>query len=118
MVTTILPIMQLILAFGNICILFYGFKKFLNKPHDSLEERVNKCESDIKDVKQSLFRGDGKFQEQERALKVIIRATLALVEFEMQYCIEEKKVLTDGLKNSKADLEKFLARKYKDQNAI
>jgi hypothetical protein len=111
MVTTILPIMQLILAFGNICILFYGFKKFLNKPHDSLEERVNKCESDIKDVKQSLFRGDGKFQEQERALKVIIRATLALVEFEMQYCLTEHKEMSKGLEKAKEALDEFVAEK-------
>lgn len=111
MVTTILPIMQLILAFGNICILFYGFKKFLNKPHDSLEERVNKCESDIKDVKQSLFRGDGRFQEQERALKVIIRATLALVEFEMQYCLTEHKEMSKGLEKAKEALDEFVAEK-------
>lgn len=111
MVTTILPIMQLILAFGNICILFYGFKRFLNKPHDSLEERVNKCESDIKDVKQSLFRGDGKFQEQERALKVIIRATLALVEFEMQYCLTEHKEMSKGLEKAKEALDEFVAEK-------
>ena len=111
MITTILPIMQLILAFGNICILFYGFKKFLNKPHDSLEERVNKCESDIKDVKQSLFRGDGKFQEQERALKVIIRATLALVEFEMQYCLTEHKEMSKGLEKAKEALDEFVAEK-------
>lgn len=111
MITTILPIMQLILAFGNICILFYGFKKFLNKPHDSLEERVNKCESDIKDVKQSLFRGDGRFQEQERALKVIIRATLALVEFEMQYCLTEHKEMSKGLEKAKEALDEFVAEK-------
>lgn len=110
-VTTILPVLQLILAFGNICILAYGFKKFLDKPHDSLEERMVKCESDIKDIKQSLFRGDDKFREQERALKVLIRATLALVEFEMQYCLVEHKEMSEGLKNAKEKLDEFVAEK-------
>lgn len=110
-VATVLPIMQLILAFGNICILFYGFKKFLNKPHDSLEERVVKCESDIKDIKQSLFRGDGKFQEMDRALKVLIRATMALVEFEMQYCMTEHKEMSKGLEKAKEALDEFIAEK-------
>ena len=66
---------------------------------------------DFKDVKQSLFRGDGKFQEQERALKVIIRATLALVEFEMQYCLTENKPVSKGLEKAKESLDDYFAKK-------
>ena len=110
-VTALLPVLQLVLAFGNICILAYGFKKFLAKPHDSLEERIGKCESDIKDIKQSLFRGDGRFQEMDRALKVLIRASLALVEFEMQYCLTEHKEMSKGLEKAKEALDEFIAEK-------
>lgn len=39
--TIIIQIMQIILSFGNICIIGYGFYKFLNKPHDTLEEKHN-----------------------------------------------------------------------------
>lgn len=110
-VSTILPYMQLLLTFGNVCILAYGFKKFLNKPHDSLEERVVKCEKDIEGIRQSLFRGDGKFQEHERALKVLVRATIALVEFEMQYCLTEHKEMSRGLEKAKEALDEFVAEK-------
>lgn len=110
-VSTILSYMQLLLTFGNVCILAYGFKKFLNKPHDSLEERVVKCEKDIEGIRQSLFRGDGKFQEHERALKVLVRATIALVEFEMQYCLTEHKEMSKGLEKAKEALDEFVAEK-------
>lgn len=104
-------ILKVALQIANVVVLAYALYKFLNKPHNTLEERVNKCESDIKDVKQSLFRGDGKFQEQERALKVIIRATLALVEFEMQYCLTEHKEMSKGLEKAKEALDEFVAEK-------
>lgn len=104
-------ILKVVLQIANVVVLAYALYKFLNKPHNTLEERVNKCESDIKDVKQSLFRGDGKFQEQERALKVIIRATLALVEFEMQYCLTEHKEMSKGLEKAKEALDEFVAEK-------
>ena len=110
-VTSILPFLQTIIAIANICVLGYAFKKFLNKPHDSLEERVVKCENDIKDIKQSLFRGDSKFQEMDRALKVLIRATIALVEFEMQYCLIEHKEMSKGLEKAKEALDEYMAEK-------
>lgn len=110
-VQTLLPILQMVLAFGNICVLGYALMNFLNKPHNTLESRVDKCEQDIKDIKQSLFRGDGKFQEMDRALKVLIRATMALVEFEMQYCMTEHKEMSKGLEKAKEALDEFIAEK-------
>lgn len=104
-------ILKVVLQVANVTVLAYALYKFLNKPHNTLEDRVDKCEQDIKDIKQSLFRGDGKFQEQERALKVLIRATLALVEFEMQYCLTEHKEMSDGLRNAKEKLDEFVAEK-------
>lgn len=107
--TAILPFLQTILAIANICVLAYAFKNFLRKPHDTLEQRVDKCEQDIKDMKQSLFRGDGKFREQERALTVLIRATMALIEFEIQYCLTENKAPTKGLEKAKEALDEFIS---------
>jgi len=108
---TFSEILKVVLQVANVTVLGYALYKFLNKPHNSLEERVVKCEQDIKDVKQSLFRGDGKFQEQERALRVIIRATIALVEFEMQYCLIEHKEMSKGLEKAKEALDEFIAEK-------
>ena len=104
-------ILKVVLQVANITVLGYALYKFLNKPHNSLEERVTKCEQDVKDIKQSLFRGDSKFQEHERALKVLVRATIALVEFEMQYCLTEHKEMSKGLEKAKEALDEFIAEK-------
>lgn len=103
--------MTLFLQAANIIVLLWAFKNFLSKPHDTLEQRVSKCEEDVRDMKQSLFRGDGKFQETERAIKVLIRSVLALVEFEMQYCLTEHKQPSNGLEKAKEALDEFIAEK-------
>ena len=104
-------ILKVVLQIANIVVLAYALYKFLNKPHNTLEERVDKCENDIKDIKQSLFRGDGRFQEMDRALKVFTRSTIALVEFEMQYCLIEHKEMSKGLEKAKEALDEFVAEK-------
>ena len=104
-------ILKVVLQVANVVVLGYAAYKFLNKPHNSLEERVEKCEQDVKDIRQSLFRGDGKFQEHERALRVLVRATIALVEFEMQYCLTEHKEMSKGLEKAKEALDEFIAEK-------
>lgn len=120
-----LMILQLCLAVGNLSIMIFALSKFIKKPHDKLIDRVVSLEVKVEELQDSLKQGNDRFREygnrfekQYDTNEVLIRSILALIEFEMQYCIEEKKVLTDGLKNSKADLEKFLARKYKDQNVM
>lgn len=120
-----LMILQLCLAVGNLSIMIFALSKFIKKPHDKLIDRVVSLEVKVDELQDSLKQGNDRFREygnrfekQYDTNEVLIRSILALIEFEMQYCIEEKKVLTDGLKNSKADLEKFLARKYKDQNTM
>lgn len=46
---TILTVMQLILSFGNVCIIGYAFYKFLNKPHDTLAEKHNALEGTVEE---------------------------------------------------------------------
>ena len=111
MVETILPIMQMILSFGNICILVYALMKFLNKPHNTLEERVNAHDLELKEIKSSLLQGNDRFREQDNTNEVIIRSTLALVEFEMQYCLVEHKEMSEGLRQAKKDLNDYLSRR-------
>ena len=57
-VTTVLPVLQMILAFGNICVLGYALMKFLNRPHDILEEKVNAHDMKIKEIEASLHQGN------------------------------------------------------------
>ena len=102
--TTIMTGMQMILAFCNICIIGYGFYKFLNTPRDSMEQRITTLEVEVKNLKSS--------QENDQdTLKVLTRSTLALIEFEMQYCMTENKDMSDSLKAAKRDLEDFLSQR-------
>lgn len=110
-VTTILPILQLILAGGNICVLGFALFKFLNRPHDTLNERVTSLEVDVKEIKQSLREGNDRFKEQEDTNEVLIRSVFALLEFEVHYCETEQKPISKNLERAKDDLHDYLAKK-------
>ncbi len=107
----LLQIMQLFLSFGNVCIMFYAFKKFLSKPHDSLEQRVTILEVENKEIKERLTKGNDRFRDQDNTNEVLIHSVLALIEFEMQYCLSEKKPITDELQRAKENLHSYLARR-------
>lgn len=120
--SAVLPMLQLILATCNILVIAYGFHKFVNKPKDDLNARLAVLEGDIKDlkasinveikdIKDSLHKGNDNFREQDRTNDVLIHSVLALIEFEMQYCLVEHKDMSDGLKQAKKDLNDFLSRR-------
>ena len=118
MIQSLLPYLQVILAFCNICIMGYELFKFLNKPHTNLESRVSTLELEIREQKQSLLQGndrfreqDEKFKEQEKTNGVLTHSILALIEFEVHYCETEQKPISKNLERAKDDLQDFLARK-------
>lgn len=115
---TILPIFQTILSFMNICVLGYALLRFLNRPHSNLEAKVNgldvrlrEIEVKLKEIDQSLHKGNDRFREQENTNEVLIHSVMALIEFEIQYCLTEKKPMSDDLKKARDDLHSYLARK-------
>lgn len=110
----ILPVMQLVLTFGNICIIGYGFVKFLGKPHDTLETRVNAVEVEIEDIKRSLMQGNDKFRDHAKTIEMLIRATLALLEFEVHYCETEQKPISTNLEKARNDLNDYFAKIHSD----
>lgn len=110
-VTDILPFFQLILAFGNICVLGYALYKFMNRPHDTLEDRVNAHDVEIKEIKSSLLQGNDRFREQEDTNEVLLRSLLALIEFEIQYLLQENKPISRDLEKAKDDLHNFLSKR-------
>lgn len=107
----ILTIMQVILAFCNLCIMGFVFVKFLGKPHDTLEIRVTTLEGKIRDIEASLKKGNEKFSEHDRANEVIIKSVIALIEFEIQYCLTEHKEMSENLTKAKNDLHEYLSRR-------
>ena len=86
-------------------------KKNAAEPFNTLKSRVDGHDVEIKDIKKALSQEDMKFLEMDRALKVLIRATIALVEFEMQYCLTEHKEMYKGLEKAKEALDEFVAEK-------
>jgi len=113
----ILTMLQLVLAASNICILGYALVKFLNKPHSTLEdklkaleEKLKALELEIREIKQSLLQGNDKFRKQKNTNEVLIHSTLALIEFEIQYCLIEHKEMSKGLEQAKEDLHKYLSQ--------
>ncbi len=103
--------MSLFLSFANICVLLYALVKFLNRPHDTLEQRVNALDVDIKEIKDSLKQGNDRFRVQDDTNEVLIHSVLALIEFEIQYCLTEHKDMSKDLEKAKDDLHSFLAKK-------
>lgn len=111
MVQQILPVLQTFLAFANICIIGYGFYRFLNKPHSTLEARVNAHDVEIKEIKQSLHQGNDRFREQNDTNEVMQICMLALIDFELSYCSHMNYEHTEDLIKAKDVLRKHLASK-------
>lgn len=117
-VQEVLPVLQVILTFGNISVLGYALFKFLNKPHDSLEEkqeelakRVDKHDSRLEDIEESLLKGNDRFREQEETNASFKSVMLSFVNFEIAYCIHTGYEHTEDLLSAKKELEFYLSGK-------
>lgn len=110
-IQTVSTVVSLIISFGTLCVMIYGFAKFLNKPHDTLEERVIVLETKQKETEQRLTKGNDRFKEHDEAINVMLRSLIALIDFEIQYLSAESKPVSDDLKIAKNNLNDFLARK-------
>ena len=115
---TILPILQLLLTTGNLCVLAYALFKFLNKPHDTLEtkheelkKRVDEHDIKFKEVEESLHHGNDKFRQQADINEVFINCMLAFIDFEMAYCTATGYKDIEDLDNAKQTLRKYLAKR-------
>lgn len=111
MITTLLPIAQLLLALGNLIIMLYALTRFLSKPRADMSDRLAKLEVRIEELDKSLKQGNDRFREQHTTNEVIINSLLALIEFEMSYCISENKPISKGLEKAKDDLHSFLSKR-------
>lgn len=109
LMTVIMTIVQLILSIGNLCIMFYALNKFLSKPRDTMEERIAVVEAEMREVKEALRRGNVKFESQDKTNEVLIHSVMALIEFEIQYCLTEHKQPSSDLEKARDALHKFLA---------
>lgn len=113
----------LFLQLANIVIIGCGFYKFLNKPHDTLEEKHNELKKrvdthdvEIKEIKESLYHGKDKFREHDNEFTTIWDVMLAFVDFEITYCHNTGYDKQEDLIRAKRTLEKYLASGRRNQN--
>jgi hypothetical protein len=92
-------------------ILIFAFTKFISNPRVNLEARVKALELEVESIKKELLQKEQRSKLQDDALEVILRSSIALIEFEIQYCLVEDKQPTEELKKAKADLNEFLSRR-------
>ena len=100
-----------VLALVNLFLMLYALTKFIKKPHDSLNDRVTVLEVEVKELKAIQKYDNKKFRELIATNEVIIKSTLALIEFEIQYCLTENKQPTKELEDAKVDLHRFLSKR-------
>ena len=111
MIKEILPIFQLAVSICTLMGMFYAFKKFLQKPHDTLEERIIALELKQKETDQKLLEGNDRFRKQDDTNEVFINCMLAFIDFELSYCSHTDYKYTEDLDKAKDTLRKHLARK-------
>jgi hypothetical protein len=109
-IQAILSILQLVLTFGNVCVIGYAFIKFIGKPRDDIITKVNALEYEIKEIKRSLMQGNDRFRAQDSTNEVIIRSVVALIDFEVHYCETEQRPLSKSLEKARDELHEYFAR--------
>ena len=111
MINPISDVLKVILQIAQVVALLYAGYKFTRKPHDTLESRVTALEEKNKDMELSLLKKDERIRELDEANGVIMRSVLALIEFEIQYCLTENKPMSKGLEKAKESLDDYFAKK-------
>jgi len=119
-------ILKVLLQIANVVVLGYALYKFLNKPHDTLENKVEELSRQVdelnvklKEVNESLHHGNDKFRQQEEMNTTFKSVMLSFVNFEIAYCLHTNYPHTEELLEAKSELETYLTghnHERKDRN--
>ena len=110
-VAFIIGLLGAILTVLNIIDKSNSLKNLKDSPFKALSGKVEEHEVRIGKIESSLFLGNDRFREQESTNEVLLSSILALVEFEIQYCITENKPISKDLEKAKDDLHAFLSKR-------
>ena len=110
MISNILPMFQLLVSVCTLLGMLYAFKKFIDKPHETLENRITALEVQQKEIDQKLHQGNDKFKALDDTNEVFINCMLAFIDFELSYCSHTDYKYTEDLDKAKDTLRKHLAR--------
>lgn len=107
----ILPYLQTIIAAANICVIGYGFYKFLGRPHSTLENRVAVLEAKMKENEESHKLGNDRFRKIEEKEEILLNCMLLFVDFEVTWALKSGYDKTDDLQKAKMILHDYLSKK-------
>lgn len=107
----VVAILGLILTVLNVADKLANIKKNADAPIKELEARVTALEIEQKEFKQSLLQGNDRFRDNETTNEVMQSCMLALIDFELSYCIHTGYTDTEDLMRAKTELRKHLASK-------
>ena len=109
--TVIIAVLQVITMSISLGVMFWGFRKFLSSPRRELELRVPELETEVKDLRRERDTNENKDKRIDDVLEVILRSTIALIEFEVQYCLTENKEPTQALEKAREGLNEYLSKR-------
>ena len=104
-------VLKVLLQIANVVILGYALYKFMNKPRNTLEDKVKEHEVKIREIEESLKQGNDRFRNEASTIEVIQMCMLALLDFELSYCSHTNYEHTEDLIKAKNLLQEHLARK-------
>ena len=110
-VAFVIGLLGAILTVLNIIDKYTGLKDKSDTPFKTLSNKVEEHEVRLNKVENSLYLGNDRFREQENTNEVLLKSLLALIEFEIQYCITENKPISKDLERAKDDLHAFLSKR-------
>lgn len=111
MIKEMLPLLQVILALANICMIGYAFVKFLGRPHSTLDTRVTALEVKIKEVEDKLRTGNDHFRDLDAKSAVFMECMLSFIDFEIAFCQKTGYADISDLMNAKRSINDYLKKK-------
>ena len=98
-------VLGVIIQCGTIITLIYALAKFLGKPNQSQNDRLDKLEAHVKEIDARLDKGDTRFTTMDEGSKITQKALLALID----HAIDNNHV--EKLMEVKDDLQNYLIDK-------
>ena len=106
----ILPVLQIILTSGNICVLGYALIKFLSRPHNKMDERIMDLEKQVAVQDNVLKEHSRKLSAQSETNEVFMNSMLSFIDFELAFCAHTDYSDTVDILKAKETLQKHLTR--------
>lgn len=109
-INSVLDVLQLVISSAAIISLMVTLFRFMRQPEISQNDRITTCETEIKDIKKRLERGNKKFQDISDGTAITQEALLALLGHAITGNNETE------LKDAQKALNHYLTKSSNDNN--